>query len=44
MAKKTHPLSELDARVNVDMLVRARKMAEKESLNIWLGMLRKNMV
>jgi hypothetical protein len=40
MAKKTHPISELDARVKVDVLVRARKMAEKESLNIRLGMLR----
>jgi hypothetical protein len=38
--KKTHPISELDARMNPEVLERARKMAEKESLNIRLGMLR----
>jgi len=40
MAKKTHPISELDARMNPEVLVKARKMAERESLNIRLGMLR----
>ena len=40
MPKKTHPLSELDAKMNPEVLVRAKKMAEQESLNIRLGMLR----
>ena len=40
MAKKTRPISELDARMNPEVLARARKMAEKESLTIRLGMLR----
>jgi hypothetical protein len=40
MAKKTHPISELDGRMNPEVLARARKMAERESLNIRLGMLR----
>jgi hypothetical protein len=40
MAKKAHPVSELDAQTEAEVLVRARKMAEKESLNIRLGMLR----
>jgi hypothetical protein len=40
MAKKTHPISDLDARMNPEALARARKMAEKESLNIRLAMLR----
>jgi len=40
MAKKTHPISELDARMNPEVLAKARKMAERESLNIRLGMLR----
>jgi hypothetical protein len=40
MVKTTHPISELDARMNPEVLARARKMAEKESLNIRLGMLR----
>jgi hypothetical protein len=36
--KKTHPLSELDARMDPAVLEKARKMAEQESLNIRLGM------
>jgi transcriptional regulator with XRE-family HTH domain len=40
MAKKTHPLSELDARMNPAVLEKARKMAQEESLNIRLAMLR----
>ena len=40
MAKKTHPINELDGRMNPDVLAKARKMAEQESLNIRLGMLR----
>jgi len=40
MAKKTRPLSELDARMDPAVLERARRMAEKESLNIRLAMLR----
>jgi predicted XRE-type DNA-binding protein len=38
--KKTHPLSELDARMDPAVLEKARKMAQEESLNIRLGMLR----
>jgi hypothetical protein len=38
--KKTHPISELDARMDPAVLAKARKMAERESLNIRLGMLR----
>jgi hypothetical protein len=38
--KKTHPVSELDTRMKAEVLTRARKMAEKGSLNIRLGMLR----
>ena len=38
--KKTHPISELDAKMNPAVLARARKMAEQESLNIRLGLLR----
>jgi len=38
--KKTHPLSELDAKMNPAVLERARKMAQKESLNIRLSILR----
>jgi len=38
--KKTHPISELDARMKPEVLARAKKMAEQESLNIRLGMLR----
>jgi hypothetical protein len=40
MAKKTRPISELDARMNPAVLARARKMAEKESLTIRLALLR----
>ena len=38
--KKTHPISELEARMNPEVLVKARKMAQKESLNIRLAILR----
>ena len=38
--KKTHPISELDAKMNPLVLEKAKKMAEQESLNIRLGMLR----
>jgi hypothetical protein len=38
--KKTRPLSELDAKMNPAVLAKARKMAEQESLNIRLAMLR----
>ena len=38
--KKTHPLSELDAKMNPAVLEKARKMAQKESLNIRLAILR----
>ncbi|MDR2897240.1 MAG: XRE family transcriptional regulator [Spirochaetaceae bacterium] len=40
MPKKTHPISELDARMNPEVLARAKQMAQKESLNIRLAMLR----
>jgi hypothetical protein len=40
MAKKTHPISELDAKMNPEVLARARKMAQEESLNIKLALLR----
>ena len=40
MLKKTHPISELEAKMDPAVLEKARKMAEKESLNIRLGMLR----
>ena len=38
--KKTHPISELDAKMDPAVLAKARKMAERESLNIRLGILR----
>ena len=38
--KKTHPIGELDAKMNPAVLAKAKKMAEQESLNIRLGMLR----
>ena len=38
--KKLHPISELDARMNPEVLARAKKMAQKESLNIRLAILR----
>jgi hypothetical protein len=40
MAKKTHPISELEARMNPDVLAMAKRVAQKESLNIRLAMLR----
>jgi hypothetical protein len=40
MAKKTHPISELDAKMNPEVLARAKKMAQEESLNIRLAILR----
>ena len=40
MLKKTHPISELDAKMKPEVLAKAKKMAEQESLNIRLGMLR----
>jgi hypothetical protein len=40
MAKKTHPISELEARMKPEVLARARKMAQEESLNIRLAVLR----
>ena len=38
--KKTHPLSELEAKMNPAVLEKARKMAQKEILNIRLAILR----
>ncbi|MCL2479311.1 MAG: helix-turn-helix domain-containing protein [Treponema sp.] len=38
--KKTYPVSELEARMKPEILVRAKKMAQKESLNIKLALLR----
>jgi hypothetical protein len=38
--KKTHPISELDAKMDPVVLEKARRMAQKESLNIRLGLLR----
>ena len=38
--KKTHPISELDARMNPEVLARAKKRAKEESLNIRLSILR----
>jgi len=38
--KKTHPIGELEAKMKPEVLARARKMAEQESLNIRLGKLR----
>jgi len=40
MAKKTRPISELEAKMDPAVLERARRMAAKESLNIQLAMLR----
>ena len=37
---KTKPISELDKKMNPEVLARAKRMAEQESLNIRLGMLR----
>jgi len=38
--RKTHPISELDVKMNPEVLTKAKKIAEQESLNIRLGMLR----
>jgi len=38
--KKTHPISELDARMNPAVLAKAKKMAQEESLNVRLAILR----
>jgi transcriptional regulator with XRE-family HTH domain len=40
MAKRTHPISELDAKMDPVILEKARRMAREESLNIRLAMLR----
>ena len=40
MAKKTHPISELEAKMDPGVLEKARKMAREESLNIRLAVLR----
>jgi hypothetical protein len=40
MPKKTHPICELEARMDPEVLARAKRMAQKESLNIRLAMLR----
>jgi hypothetical protein len=40
MAKKTHPISELDAKMEPAVLEKARRMAQEESLTIRLAMLR----
>jgi len=40
MAKKTHPISELEVRMYPSVLENARKMAREESLNIRLAVLR----
>ena len=38
--KKTHPISELDAKMDPAVLAKAKKMAREESLNIRLAILR----
>jgi hypothetical protein len=40
MPKKTHPISELEARMAPEVLARAKKMAQEESLNVRLAILR----
>ena len=40
LAKKTRPICELDSRMKPDVLERAKKKAQKESLNIRLAILR----
>jgi transcriptional regulator with XRE-family HTH domain len=40
MPKKTHPISELEAKMDPEVLARAKRMAQKESLTIRLAMLR----
>jgi len=38
--KKTHPINELDARMDPEVLAKAKKMAREESLNVRLAILR----
>jgi molecular chaperone GrpE (heat shock protein) len=38
--KKSRPISELDAKMDPEVLARAKEMAKQESLNIRLAMLR----
>jgi hypothetical protein len=38
--KKTHPISELDARMDPEVLAKAKKMAQEESLKVRLAILR----
>jgi predicted XRE-type DNA-binding protein len=40
MAKKFHPISELEAKMKPEVLEKARKIYERESLNIKLSRLR----
>jgi transcriptional regulator with XRE-family HTH domain len=40
MAKKFHPISELEAKMKPEVLEKARKIYERESLNIKLSQLR----
>ena len=40
MKKKTHPISELEAKMDPAILEKARKMAQNETLNIKLAILR----
>jgi hypothetical protein len=40
MTKKLHPISELDALMDPEQLARARKLYERDSLNIKLSQLR----
>ena len=40
MQKKTHPISVLEAKMDPEVLSKAKKMAEQESLNIRLSLLR----
>ena len=40
LKKKARPISELDARMDPEILARAKKMAQQEILNIELGRLR----
>ena len=40
MTKKTHPISKLEAKMDPAILEKARKMAQEETLNIRLSILR----
>ena len=40
ITKNPHPIRELDAKMNPEVLAKAKKMAQKESLNIRLAILR----